>query len=45
LNQNRVNALERHFRENPAVFEKFSPDPKSATPISVPKNAAEVFLH
>jgi hypothetical protein len=45
LNQNRVNALERHFRENPAVFEKFSPDPKSATPISVSKNAAEVFLH
>jgi predicted Zn-dependent protease len=44
-NQNRVNALERHFRENPAVFAKFSSDPKSAKPLSVPKNTAEVFLH
>jgi predicted Zn-dependent protease len=44
-NQNRVNALERHFRENPAVFAKFSSDPKSAKPLSVPKNSAEVFLH
>jgi predicted Zn-dependent protease len=44
-NQNRVNALEQHFRENPAVFAKFSSDPKSAKPISVPKNTAEVFLH
>lgn len=43
-NQNRVNALEKHFRENPSVFGKFSPDPKSATPISVPKNASEVFV-
>lgn len=44
-NQNRENALEKHFRESPAVFGKFNPDPKSATPISVPKNTAEVFLH
>jgi predicted Zn-dependent protease len=44
-NQNRVNALKRHFRENPAVFAKFSSDPKSAKPLSVPKNTAEVFLH
>src|SRR5271165_2877128 len=43
--QNRVNALEQHFRQNPAVFQKFNPDPKSATPISVPKNATEVFMH
>jgi len=43
-NQNRVNALERHFRENPAVFAKFNPDLKSAAPISVPKNAPETFL-
>jgi len=43
-NQNRVNALERHFRENPSVFGKFSSDPKTAKPISVPKNAPEVFL-
>lgn len=43
--QNRINALERHFRKNPAVFAKFNPDPKSATPITVPKDSAEVFLH
>jgi predicted Zn-dependent protease len=43
-NQNRVKALERHFRENPSVFSKFSSDPKSAKPLSVPKNATEVFL-
>ena len=43
-NLNRVKALERHFRENPAVFAKFSSDPKSAAPLAVPKNAPEVFL-
>ena len=43
-NENRVKALEKHFKDNPAVFGKFNPDPKSATPISVPKNAPEVFL-
>ena len=42
--QNRVNAAEKHFRENPGVFGKFSSDRKSATPLSVPKNAPEVFL-
>jgi beta-barrel assembly-enhancing protease len=43
--QNRINALERHFRQNPSVFGKFNPDPKSATPFAVPKDAPEVFLH
>jgi predicted Zn-dependent protease len=43
--QNRINALEHHFRQNPTVFAKFSPDPKSATPFVVPKNVPEVFLH
>jgi hypothetical protein len=43
--QNRVNALELHFRQNPSVFAKFNSDPKSGTPISVPKNAPEVFVH
>jgi predicted Zn-dependent protease len=42
--QHRVDALEQHFRRNPAVFGKFNSDPKSATPLSVPKNATEVFL-
>lgn len=43
-NPNRISALERHFRKNPRVFGKFNSDPKSAIPLSVPKNAAEVFL-
>ena len=43
--QNRVNALESHFSKNPSVFGKFNPDPKSGTPLSVPKNAPEVFVH
>jgi beta-barrel assembly-enhancing protease len=43
-NLNRVNALEKHFRGDPGVFRKFSSDPKSATPLSVPKNAPEVFM-
>jgi predicted Zn-dependent protease len=43
--QNRVNALEQHFSKNPSVFGRFNPDQKSATPLSVPKNAPEVFLH
>ncbi len=44
-NIERVDTLKKHFRENPAVFGKFSSDPKSARPISVPKNTAEVFMH
>lgn len=43
--QNRVQTLEEHFHKNPAVFAKFNPAPKSATPFAVPKNAPEVFLH
>ena len=43
--QNRINALERHFRRDPAAFARFNPDPKSATPMTVPKDSAEVFLH
>jgi predicted Zn-dependent protease len=42
--QNRIDALEKHFRQNPAVFKKFNPDPKSATPLVVPDKAPEVFL-
>jgi predicted Zn-dependent protease len=43
--QNRVNALEQHFKKNPSTFAKFNADPKSATPISIPKDNPEVFLH
>jgi predicted Zn-dependent protease len=44
-NENRVEALEKHFRKEPSVFESFSADPKTATPFVVPKDAPEVFLH
>jgi len=43
-NGTRIHTLEKHFRENPSVFAKFDPDPKSATPFSVPKDASEKFL-
>ena len=43
--QNRVNALEQHFRQNPSVFGKFNSDPKSGTTLSVQKGAPEVFVH
>ena len=42
--QNRINALEQHFRKNPQSSDKFNPDPKSATPIVAPKDAPEAFL-
>ena len=44
-NQNRVAALERHFHQNPAVFAKFNPDPKSSAQFVVSKNAPETFMH
>ncbi len=44
-NQHREAALERHFRDDPAVFGKFSSDQRSGHPISVPKDAPEVFMH
>ena len=40
----RIKTLENHFRDNPATFAKFGPEPKSATPFSVPKDAPEQFL-
>ena len=43
-NQHRVAALQQHFRGKPAVFGSFSSDPKSAKPLTVPKNAPESFL-
>jgi beta-barrel assembly-enhancing protease len=43
-NQNRVAALEQHFRENPSVFGKFNPDRGSATAFAATKKAPVVFL-
>jgi len=42
--QDRIDALEEHFRRNPSVFKKFDPDPKSATHFAVPDKAPVVFL-
>src|SRR5215469_4286411 len=42
--QARIDALTQHFAANPAVFGRFSQDPKSATAFAVPKNASVVFL-
>jgi len=43
-NTTRIQTLEQHFRDNPDVFAKFNPDPKSATPFSLPKDTSEQFL-
>jgi predicted Zn-dependent protease len=43
-NRHRAAALQKHFRDRPAVFGKFSSDPASAHPMSVPEDDAEVFL-
>ena len=42
--QYRIDVLQQHFRENPSIFGKFSSDSKSAKPLSVPKDAPEVFM-
>jgi len=42
--QNRIDALEQHFRRNPSTFKKFNPDPKSATHFAVPDKAPEIFM-
>ena len=42
--QNRVAALEQHFRENPSVFGKFNPDRTSAAAFVATKKAPVVFL-
>jgi len=43
--QNRIDVLQEHFRDNPSVFARFSSDPKSATPLPMPKDVSETFLH
>ncbi|HWC72734.1 MAG TPA: M48 family metalloprotease [Gemmatimonadales bacterium] len=42
--QNRINALEQHFKSNPAVFGRFDSNRQSATPFEAPKRAPVVFL-
>jgi beta-barrel assembly-enhancing protease len=42
--QHRVQALEHHFQENPALFGGFNGNPKSATPMHVSHSEPEVFL-
>jgi beta-barrel assembly-enhancing protease len=43
-NGTRIKTLRRHFRDNPSVFAKFDSKPESATPLVVPKDAAERFV-
>jgi len=43
-NAHRVASLKQHFSENPAVFGRFSSDPKTAKTMTLPKDTAEVFL-
>jgi beta-barrel assembly-enhancing protease len=43
-NGTQMETLDQHFRDNPGVFSKFNPDPKSATPCSVAKDVPVVFL-
>ena len=43
-NGTRIQTLEQHFRDNPSAFSKFDSRPESATPLIVPKDAAERFL-
>ena len=43
-NGTRIQTLKKHFRDNPSTFSKFNSDPQSASPLSVPKDAPEVFL-
>jgi len=42
--QNRIDALEKHFSSEPAVFGRFNSNPESATPLTVDKKAPVVFL-
>lgn len=42
--QNRMDALQRHFKSDSAVFGRFDPELRSATPFEAPKRAPEVFL-
>jgi beta-barrel assembly-enhancing protease len=42
--QHRIDALEQHFRANPATFAQFPSDQARATPLRVPAHAPEQFL-
>jgi len=43
-NAHRVDALKRHFRNNPTVFGSYSASTATARPFVAPTNAAEVFM-
>ena len=43
-NSDRVAALEKHFKQSPATFGRFSSDPTSATKLKLPKSESEKFL-
>lgn len=43
-NAHRITRLELHFKQNPVTFATFEANPKSATPLRLPADEAEVFL-
>jgi beta-barrel assembly-enhancing protease len=43
-NSDRIAALKKHFSQSPATFAHFDSNPNDATPLVVPKDAAEQFL-
>jgi len=43
-NETRVATLRKHFSDNPAIFSKFNPERRSATPLQVPQDATLQFL-
>ena len=43
-NAHRVEALKQHFRQNPARFASFSPDPKNAKSFAVAANTPLIFM-
>ena len=40
----RIQALQAHFKQNPGVFSKFSPDRRTARPLNVEKDPWVIFL-
>ena len=43
--QHRIAALKQHFAQNPQTFARFEDNRKLATPLHIPKNLAETFVH
>lgn len=42
--QHRIDAVEKHMRDNPSVFAKYNRDQTSATPFTVPVSVPDIAL-